>query len=243
VTSDDDGRRVWCRAPLSASGSHLPPINVLAPRDSVLCGVAGRQTTKLVAEMRILLVGAGIAWLTLAAFLRCRRQTLLVIDRQPPDTDRGYALTLWPHGSRILHAVAVYGAFLAKSERMRRYTLRGDSGGLISSYETPAAIEQFGELGMIPRGDLIDLLGSALDGVEVRYGVSIEGVSQVGEQVEAKLTDGTTTRFNLVVGADGAHSRVRELLLGRLADHDTGWGCYVWWEDVNLAQRGETTEW
>ena len=48
--------------------------------------------------------------------------------------------------------------------------------------------------------------------------------------------------FDLVVGTDGIHSRVRELLLGRIATRDTGWGCYVWWGDPQLADIGETTE-
>ena len=48
-------------------------------------------------------------------------------------------------------------------------------------------------------------------GVAVRFGVTVDSV---GEGGEARFNDGTRAAYDLVVGADGAHSRVRELLFG-----------------------------
>jgi hypothetical protein len=73
--------------------------------------------------------------------------------------------------------VSAYDGFVTKSERMLRYTLKDSRGRLVGSCETPAAIERFGHLGVIPRADLICLLEEALDGLRFRRGVSVGGGS------------------------------------------------------------------
>lgn len=180
--------------------------------------------------------------MTLAALLRRQGKAPVVIDRRPDDADLGYALALWPHGSRVLHALGVHEAFVAESEPMLRYTLRDGRGRLIFSSEMPESIKRFGTLGCISRPDFIGLLGRALDGVEVRDGISLDTLSQASSAIDVRLTDGAEASFDLVIGADGIHSRVRGLLFGRLPERDTGWGCFVWWGDSRLAAEGETTE-
>src|SRR5699024_11893061 len=66
--------------------------------------------------------------------------------------------------------------------------------------------------------------------------------NRVDDHVEVQFTDGSKATFDLVIGADVIHSRIRELLLGRISKRDTGWGCYVWWGDSDLVNTGETTE-
>lgn len=192
--------------------------------------------------MRILIVGAGIAGLTLAGLLARQGQTPVVVDRRPEDAGLGYALALWPHGSRVFHALGVHDDFVAASEPMRCYTARDGAGRLITTSPLPESIARYGHLGIIPRADLLGILRSALDGVEVRDGVGIGSLSQAADQVEVGFDDGTRGTFDLVVGADGIHSTVRELQFGPNPDRDTGWGCYVWWADPQLVATGETTE-
>ncbi|SDL18692.1 2-polyprenyl-6-methoxyphenol hydroxylase [Modicisalibacter muralis] len=192
--------------------------------------------------MRVLIVGGGIAGLTLAALLERQGKSPVVVDRRAGAADPGYGLALWPHGSRVFHALGIHDAFVAKSEPMVRYTARDDRGRLITSSEIPSAISRFGHLGIIPRADLIELLDQALGDTEVRHGLSIDTLSQADDHVEVRLSDGTQETFDLVIGADGIHSRIRQLLFGRLPENDTGWGCFVWWGDSRLVASGETTE-
>ena len=192
--------------------------------------------------MRTLIVGAGIAGLTLAGLLARQGKSPVVIDRRPDGAGLGYALALWPHGSRVFHALGVHEEFVAASEPMRTYVARGATGELLTRSPLPHSIASFGHLGIIPRADLLGMLHGALDGVEVRDGVGIASLTQAQDHVEVGFDDGTAETFDLVVGADGIHSRVRTLLLGRVALRDTGWGCYVWWADPRLAATGETTE-
>src|SRR5699024_12416783 len=83
--------------------------------------------------MRILIVGGGIAGLTLAALLEKQGQTPVVVEQRPVEDNLGYGLALWPHGSRILHALGVHVGFLSESEPMLRYTATNIHGRILSS--------------------------------------------------------------------------------------------------------------
>lgn len=65
------------------------------------------------------------------------------------------------------------------------------------------------------RGDLEAVLFKALDGeVDVRFSTSVTRIVQDGRAVTARLTDQTELTVDLLVGADGLHSVVRELVFG-----------------------------
>ena len=192
--------------------------------------------------MRTLIVGAGISGLALAGLLARQGMCPVVVDHRRSATDVGYGLALWPHGTRVFHALGIHGDFVARSEPMGTYAARSGTGHLLTSSPLPESIHRYGHLGIIARADLIDLLRTPVDDLDIRSGVSINQLRQAEDQVETEFDDGTTGRFDLVVGADGIHSRVRDLLFGRIPDRDTGWGCYVWWADRHLVSGTETTE-
>ncbi|GAA1585660.1 MULTISPECIES: FAD-dependent monooxygenase [Kribbella] len=66
----------------------------------------------------------------------------------------------------------------------------------------------------ILRGDLAELLAAAAGDVEFRYGDSIAALEQDADGVEVSFASGGRQRFDLVIGADGVHSRVRRLAFG-----------------------------
>jgi 2-polyprenyl-6-methoxyphenol hydroxylase-like FAD-dependent oxidoreductase len=81
-------------------------------------------------------------------------------------------------------------------------------------YDTFRAL-QGGRLLSLMRGDLEHVLRGALgDRVELRFGCSIDSVTSADDRVTVTLTDRTSEDADLLVGADGIHSRVRELVFG-----------------------------
>src|SRR5262249_44409153 len=64
------------------------------------------------------------------------------------------------------------------------------------------------------RGDLANVLFSHLADVETIFGDSIAGIEQDHHHVMVTFESGAVRTFDLVVGADGLHSRARELILG-----------------------------
>ena len=66
----------------------------------------------------------------------------------------------------------------------------------------------------ILRGDLAEVLTAAVSDVEFLYGDSVAELMQDADGVEVSFASGTRRRFDLVIGADGVHSRVRRLAFG-----------------------------
>lgn len=132
----------------------------------------------------------------------------------------------------------------SSSPRVSRcsYAAKDGAGRLLTSSPMPTSISAYGHLGLIPRSDLLAILRPTLDAIEIRDGVGLEGLTQAPDHVNVRFDDGSLETFDMVVGTDGSHSRVRELLFGRIPDRDTGWGCYVWCAAPHLAADGVTTE-
>ncbi|WP_328526413.1 FAD-dependent monooxygenase [Kribbella sp. NBC_00359] len=81
----------------------------------------------------------------------------------------------------------------------------------------------------ILRGDLAEILADATGDIEYLYGDSIAKLDEDASGVEVTFAGGTQRRFDLVVGADGVHSRVRRLAFGpeeRFVQHLGGYMSY-----------------
>lgn len=92
-------------------------------------------------------------------------------------------------------------------------------GGLLQAFTMPQLVgaDYPGMLGIM-RPTLHSVLLDAAheEGVRIRAGLGLVGLTQSGEKVEATLSDGSGESFDLLVGADGCYSTVRELLFGDL---------------------------
>ncbi|MPZ35090.1 MAG: NAD(P)-binding protein [Rhodospirillales bacterium] len=178
--------------------------------------------------MKIIIAGAGIGGMALAALLRRRGVTAELYERAANFDHSGYMLGLYPIGARVLHGLDLIDDFFATSERMETYTVCNGHGQEIHSYELGQMLDGFGYSGGIMRGELLTLLRKRCEDVPLHFGTSVTGFEQAGDKVEVKLSDGSTNRCDLLVGADGIHSAIRRQLAGELPDHETGWGCWVW---------------
>jgi 2-polyprenyl-6-methoxyphenol hydroxylase-like FAD-dependent oxidoreductase len=72
-----------------------------------------------------------------------------------------------------------------------------------------------GRFTSLPRSDLAEILWNALpDSVGTRFGDEVVRLEPAGDQVRAHFANSPAESFDLVIGADGLHSKVRELLFG-----------------------------
>ncbi|MBI1387060.1 MAG: NAD(P)-binding protein [bacterium] len=194
--------------------------------------------------MRILIIGAGVAGLTLSALLHRRGITPVVIERADRFDHSGYMLGLYYLGSRVLHGLGVFDDFLDQSVEMRKYIIQNWRGDVIHDYDLQPLTTEYGPLQGISRPGLIDLLRKASGDIPIRMGTTVRAINQTSSQVEVEFHDGSTDRFDLVVGADGLHSDTRALVLEEqdYAYRKTGWGGWVAWVDSNLAPNDKYTE-
>lgn len=92
----------------------------------------------------------------------------------------------------------------------------------------------------ITRDRLNDIILASVDpSVEYRFTSSIESIVDRGDGVDVVLTDGTSGTYDLVVGADGLHSNVRDLVFGPEQGYVQHIGYYVALLDLDPAQEWE----
>jgi len=179
--------------------------------------------------MRVLIVGAGIAGLTLAGLLRQRGIAPDVVERAPDFGHGGYVLGLHPLGSRVLHGLGVHRAFLARSEAAETYTIAGGNGRVIKSFDFHSRNERFGVVRMLDRGELLRLLHRAAGDVDIRKGVTVTAIVPRSARVHVTTSDGGEADYDLVVGADGMHSQIREFVSPQTETFDSKWACQALW--------------
>ncbi|MEU0517499.1 NAD(P)/FAD-dependent oxidoreductase [Streptosporangium sp. NPDC006007] len=192
------------------------------------------------AAARISIIGAGPGGLTCARILRKHGIPVTVYDRDthPEARDQGGTLDLHADdGQLALREAGLIEEFfkLARPEGQEMRLL--DSTGRILGHHVPAEDELFKpEIG---RGRLRDLLLSSLESGTVRWDHAVERVSGSADGPRrVHFLDGTTVEADLVIGADGAFSRVRPAV-SPVAPQYTGVSFLeAWFQDVENAHPG-----
>lgn len=163
------------------------------------------------AQARISVIGAGPGGLTCARILQRRGIAVTVYDRDPGPDARNQGGTLDLHadnGQVALREAGLLEEFLTLARPEGQEMRRLDPTGAITSHHVPDADELFKP--EIDRGQLRDLLLHSLRPGTVRWGRALDTVSgpATGPR-QLHFTDGMTIGTDLVIGADGAFSRVR----------------------------------
>jgi 2-polyprenyl-6-methoxyphenol hydroxylase-like FAD-dependent oxidoreductase len=195
-------------------------------------------------RIRTLIIGAGMAGMTLAALLRQRGERPVVVEREKLNGDLGYMMALYPQGSRVLHGLGLYEKYLSSTNPMRFYNIHNGHGKLIHAYPLEELTRRYGPLHAITRAHLVALLREAAADLPIHTGVTVERMEQNAEEVSVTFSDGSSLSFDLVVAADGLHSQTRKSLLAEdeYPYWDSGWGGWVFWSDPSLAPANTVTE-
>lgn len=193
--------------------------------------------------MDILIVGAGIGGLTLAALLEQRGCSYEILEIRQDIEHAGYMLGLYPLGSRVLHGLDLHDEFLDASVPLDRYKLIRADGGVLRSYPVGEIFEEYGPYRAISRPDLVRVLEHGVEENRITFGATVDRVWQEGGRVWIE-TEGEERGYDLLVGADGMHSTVREQTFSEdtYRYRDTGWGAWVWWSDTRDFPRDEIHE-
>jgi 2-polyprenyl-6-methoxyphenol hydroxylase-like FAD-dependent oxidoreductase len=166
------------------------------------------MTTK---TKNVLISGAGVAGLTLAHWLDRRGFRVTVVERAPDVRHGGYAVDFRGEALDVLDRMDLLEQVRALDTEMGDAAMVDAEG---RQYATLPAAVFAGDL-EVPKGELTRLLYvAARDSAEYLFDDSVCAVEQDADGVHVSFESGSSRRFDLLVGADGLHSRVRSLAFG-----------------------------
>lgn len=170
-------------------------------------------------QFRIVIVGGGLAGLVAAVALRAANRKIIILEKSHEHKEIGAAISLQPNATKILEKWGLGELLLRRGgvpdKGFRIYSTDGEL-----RTEIPFSREKFGADRMLyHRADLLDALKEAAtspDGagppVEIRLASKvIECDCDAGI---VQLSGGTSVTTDLIIGADGIHSKMRQFVTG-----------------------------
>jgi 2-polyprenyl-6-methoxyphenol hydroxylase-like FAD-dependent oxidoreductase len=165
-------------------------------------------------KTRIAIIGAGIGGLAVAATLRRAGFAPEVYEQAQRFERIGAGIQMMPNSMKVLRGIGVEErlrsvAFAPFSHLNRLW----DTGAVMRELPMPEALFGAPYLCM-HRGDLHEALLGASPPASIHLGKKLVGLEERAGAVVAAFADGTRIAADAVIGADGMHSRVREVIIG-----------------------------
>ncbi|HVN26577.1 MAG TPA: NAD(P)/FAD-dependent oxidoreductase [Candidatus Paceibacterota bacterium] len=192
--------------------------------------------------MRVLIVGAGLGGLALAAFLDSCGIEYVIVEKHSDWLREGYSLGLWNNGRAMLKKLGLSEMLDEHEITFQRFLICDGNGAILREYNLSRFYAEFGMgYSHVRRADLHDWL---LRNVKhpIRMNTSLIALNNSMTNVEATFSDGGREVFDLVVGADGIHSDVRSMCFERHLESYTNWRAWYVWVRRSFAQPRTVSE-
>jgi 2-polyprenyl-6-methoxyphenol hydroxylase-like FAD-dependent oxidoreductase len=178
--------------------------------------------------MKALVVGAGVGGLTTAIALRAKGIEVEVFEAAARSRTSGGGLGMASNATKVLTALGIdlpaaevgrvcewFCLFTARGRLMRELPIRS------------IATELGSPVVNVRRGDLTDLLRDRAADTPIHYGAEVVGFESTGGGVRVSRADGRSVAGDVLVGADGIRSAIREQIVGPERINEYGYVCWI----------------
>jgi 2-polyprenyl-6-methoxyphenol hydroxylase-like FAD-dependent oxidoreductase len=165
---------------------------------------------------KVLVIGGGFSGMATAIALRQQGIGVELVEIDPEWRVYGAGLSLGGATLRAFQALGILDEFLQHGFAGAGTELCTPDGTLLATLPTPSLtctdIPGNGAIMRPVLARIMERATRAIGGVDIRLGCTFTAIEQDADGVEVTFTDGQRRRYDLVVGADGLFSKVREAL-------------------------------
>lgn len=187
--------------------------------------------------MRAVVIGAGIVGLTSGIALRRAGIEVVIYEHASEIRAAGAGLGLWANALAVFDELGIGDEVRAIGRPSEMY-FHDPAGRLLDTPEF--GVEDHRYL-LVHRAKLNDLLADAVGRESIRLSTGFDAYDEHADGVTVRLTDGGTDDADVLVGADGAYSVVRERLLpGAVAQEHPGhhaWRAVIPATDITVPEN------
>src|SRR6186713_1386519 len=174
----------------------------------------GRHREEVMRKRSIAIVGAGMGGLAAAATLRQVGFDVQVYEQASRFARIGAGIQMMPNSMKVLRGIGIEQRLRETSFAPYSHLNRiADTGEVTRELPMPESLYNAPYLCM-HRADLHDALASVVPSEIIRLNKKLVGLDQAGGRVTLRFEDGSTASADAVVGADGVHSAVRDIVVG-----------------------------
>ena len=197
------------------------------------------------AVSRVAIVGSGVAGTTAAILLAEGGVDVDVFEQKPDLSALGSGITLQGNALRVFDRLGVWDRVKEAGYAFDTTGLRApgpDAPVIAQISDAPTGGPDYPAVAGMYRPDLARILADRATelGARIRYGTTVTSFTQDDEGVDVTLSDGSTGRYDLLVGADGLHSDIRRQLGVEVEPERTGMG--IWRAFVPRPEEVTNTE-
>lgn len=179
--------------------------------------------------MRILINGIGVAGPALGYWLSRAGHDVLLVEESPRLRAGGYIIDFWGIGYDIAEQMGLIGDIRALGYQVREVRFVDRAGRTRGGFDV-GVFQRLtnGRFTSVRRSDVSATIYHAIEGkVETIFGDSVACIEDDGRRVHVGFDHAAERDVDLVIGADGLHSRVRRLAFGPDSQFERSLGYHV----------------
>jgi 2-polyprenyl-6-methoxyphenol hydroxylase-like FAD-dependent oxidoreductase len=175
---------------------------------------------------KILVIGAGIAGAAVCYWLKRFGFAPVLIEKSANLRKGGHALDVRGVAIDLVKRMGIYEEICTRRTQVELGQYVDAEGNIIHEEKGERFCFRQGEDVEIIRGDLVEILINAIEGIPCHFNQLIDSIKQNDGDVEVKFKDGRTEHYDLVIGADGLHSTTRRMVFEKDEYQLTNLGAY-----------------